>query len=332
MKKRNHRILTVLLCLLLLLCGCGSGKQSASSTEMAVAETMAAAEDVFAGNSDGGFRAAGALNAPAALMEEEAGTANAAEPIPSARKLIRNVSMYVETDDFDTLLDGIRRQTEALGGYTERSDISGQRTNYQGSPLPRSAYLTIRIPSPKLDTFTASVENGSNVINKSETTEDVTLQYSDIESRKKSLTIEQERIWELLEKADSLDAVITLEKRLSEIRYELESMESQLRLYDNQVDYSTVNLSIDEVTVYTPTAPETIGERIKSGFSRRISDVSEFCVNLFVAVITSSPVWLPLALLLLAVLSFLRSRKKKTKQKELPSPDSTAAPSDPTHS
>lgn len=317
MKKRNCRIFTVLLCLLLLLCGCGSGKQSAFTTEMAVAETMAAAEDVFEGNSDGGFRAAGALNAPAALMEEEAGTADAAEPIPSARKLIRNVSMYVETDDFDTLLDGIRRQTESLGGYTERSDISGQRTSYQGSPLPRSAYLTIRIPSPKLDTFTASVENGANVINKSETTEDVTLRYSDIESRKKSLTIEQERIWELLEKADSLDAVITLEKRLSEIRYELESMESQLRLYDNQVDYSTVDLTIEEVTVYTPTAPETISERIRNGFAGSLKSVSDFLINLFVAVIAASPIWISLlGVLLIGFAMFKIFRKRKAKKED----------------
>ena len=46
----------------------------------------------------------------------------------------------------------------------------------------------------------------------------------------------------LKEKADTLDAVIALEKRLSEIRYDLESMESQLRLYDNQVEYSILRL------------------------------------------------------------------------------------------
>ena len=63
--------------------------------------------------------------------------------------------------------------------------------------------------------------------------------------RKKSLEIEQERLWALLEKADSLDAVVALEARLSEIRYELESYTSQLRLYDNQVDYSTVSIYIE---------------------------------------------------------------------------------------
>lgn len=58
------------------------------------------------------------------------------------------------------------------------------------------------------------VEDQANVTERSETTTDVTLQYSDLESRKKTLTTEQERIWALLEKADTLEAVIALEERL----------------------------------------------------------------------------------------------------------------------
>ena len=73
------------------------------------------------------------------------------------------------------------------------------------------------------------------------------------------MTTEQERIWALLEKADTLEAVIALEERLSEIRYQLESMESQLKLYDNQVDYSTVSIHISEVAVYTPTGSQSVG-------------------------------------------------------------------------
>ena len=99
--------------------------------------------------------------------------------------------------------------------------------------------------------YKRQVEDQANVTERSETATDVTLQYSDLESRKKTLTTEQERIWALLEKADTLEAVIALEERLSEIRYQLESMESQLKLYDNQVDYSTVSIHISEAVSYT---------------------------------------------------------------------------------
>ena len=228
---------------------------------------------------------------------------------PSGRKLIRNVSMFVETDSFDRLVDQIRQKTAELSGYMEQSDISGNRASYSS----RSAWMIIRIPSSKLDQFISLVEENGNVAHKSESVQDVTLQYSDLESRKKTLTVEQDRIWALLEKADTLEAVIALEERLSEIRYELESMESRLKLYDNQVEYSTVSVDINEVLPvnFTPTAPETVGQRIHKGFSRNIKNVKEFFINLFVGLIVLIPVWLPLGAIVLIILGTVRFFARK---------------------
>ena len=233
--------------------------------------------------------------------------------VQTGRKLIRNVDMEVEADDFDALLANINSRITSLGGYVEQSSVSGRRAGYQNHPYPRGASIIARIPSDKLDSFVTSVEEAGNVVNKSETTEDITLKYSDIESRKKSLTVEQDRIWALLEKADTLESVIVLEQRLSEIRYELESMESQLKLYDNQVDYSTVTLSISEVIEYTPTAPVTVGQRINRGFSGTVNAVSDFLVGLLVLLISLSPVWVPIAVIAAIIFLRLRSVKHRTK-------------------
>ncbi len=159
----------------------------------------------------------------------------------------------------------------------------------------------MRIPSAHLDPFLSQINEQSNVTNRSESIEDVTLQYSDIESRNKTLAVEQERLWALLEKADTLEAVIALEERLSEIRYELESFESQLRLYDNQVDYSTVYLNIDEVRVFTPTTPDSVTTRIQKGFTRNLEGVVNGLVNFTVWLLSS----LPTLILLAAILALI---------------------------
>ena len=96
------------------------------------------------------------------------------------------------------------------------------------------------------------VEGVSNITYRQENVEDVTLDYVDVESRKKMLETEQQRLLELLETAESLDDILTIESRLTEVQYELDSKESQLRTYDNQIDYSTVYLDINEVVRYTP--------------------------------------------------------------------------------
>ena len=231
--------------------------------------------------------------------------------LPEGRKLIRNITMQVETEEFDRMISGINAKLSELGGYTEQSDISGTSLNYRGQPIPRYANITARIPDDKLDRFVGAVSDSGNVTNKSESTQDVTLQYSDMESRKKSLEIEQERIWQFLEKAESIDTVITLEQRLSDIRYQLESMESQLRLYDNQVDYSTVYLNIAEVTSYTPAAPESAGTRMKNGLAKNFESLITALTNLLIFIITTCPFWIPLAVIAAVILSAVRRHNRK---------------------
>lgn len=222
------------------------------------------------------------------------------QPVQTNRKLIRTAYLTVESTEFDNLLENINQSITALDGYLEQSDISGSSIS-ASSNSRRYAYMVARIPSDKFDQFITKVGEQANITNKSESTQDVTLQYSDIESRKKSLTIEQERIWALLEKAETLEAVITLESRLSEIRYQLESFESQLRLYDNQVDYSTVTLNINEVQVFTPTAPDSVFARIEKGFNRNLTGVSNALVNFFVWFVSSIPILLLLGVIVVMI-------------------------------
>ena len=72
-----------------------------------------------------------------------------------------------------------------------------------------------------------------------------------------SLNAYKSLILELLEKAGTVEDIITIEGRLSEVRYQLEAYASQLRTFDNQVDYSTVHINISEVERETKVEPKT---------------------------------------------------------------------------
>ena len=231
--------------------------------------------------------------------------------LPAGRKLIRNISMNVETDAFETLVSELQTKITQLGGYVEQSDMSGSRIDYNGKPVPRLANMTIRIPANQINSFVSEVETNGNVTDKSESTHDVTLQYSDVESKKRSLEIEQEKLWEFLEKAESIDTVISLQQRLSEIRYQLESMESQLRLYDDQVDYSTVHLNIREVTIFTPVAAESAPTRISKGLSNNFMAFRTITTNFLIGMIITIPFWFPIVLIAGIIIFFTRKNKKK---------------------
>lgn len=315
MKKKNYLFITAAAALLsaTILAGCGA------KTSEAVYETAA-----IGGANQSRYRYDAAApmamekNEAAMEMGEDSGSLTsqtAMQPVSTARKLIRTANLSVETTSFDILISGVSQTVTDMGGYLEQSDISGSSIS-SSSPGRRYAYLVARVPSDKLDLFITQVGEQGNITNKSESTQDVTLQYTDMESRKKSLAIEQERLWALLEKADTLEAVIALESRLSEIRYQLESFESQLRLYDNQVDYSTVSLNVSEVQVFTPTSPDSVATRIQKGFSRNLTNVSLGLVNLFVWFLSSLPVFLVLAVIITVIILIVRaiSRKKPVRR------------------
>lgn len=308
---------------LTVLSGCGAGNSSRSSAnEMYVMETTAASMDMeYADTGVSMERAAASADTAAGVTSGTSSGSENRAAVENGRKLIKTASLEVETEQFEQLMTSLETQIKQIGGYIEDETVSGNQLDWQGNPMMRWANMTVRVPKDQLDEFLNGVESAGNVIRRSENTQDVTLQYSDIESRKKTLKIEQERLWELLEKADSMDSIIALEERLSDIRYELESYESQLRLYDNQIEYSQVNLNISEVKRYTEAVPESTGEQILKGLSDNGRRLAEEMKNFGIRVIVTSPFWIT-AVIIGAVVgclvwkirkAFRKRRVKKTR-------------------
>lgn len=207
----------------------------------------------------------------------------------SMEKIITKADLEVETQEFDSLVNIIKDEIERLGGYDEKTEISGKR--YYSKNTARRGYIIARIPRERLKEFVELVKDNGNVINESSASDNVTLQYIDTQSRKKSLEIEQERLFSLLEKTETLNDIIGLESRLSSIRYELQMYETELRTIDNKVEYSTVTITINEVERITPTVEEkeTVFTRIKNGFSETIYNISEGLTNFFVWFVINLP-------------------------------------------
>ena len=145
-----------------------------------------------------------------------------------------------------------------------------------------------------------------NVTSKNESVEDITLKYVDTESHKKALETEQERLLTLMEQAESMDDIIKIETRLSEIRYELQSYESTLRTYDNQVSYSTVSISINEVDRETAPEKQGFAEELKNRLSDNLYHISHGLRNFAIWFIAAIPYFLILGVIGFAVIKLVR--------------------------
>ena len=211
----------------------------------------------------------------------------------------------MQTRTFDTLKQQLEESIASCGGYIENSSYDAP-----GGQNCRYYYLCVRIPSKELDAFVNKAGELGTITNKSENVRDVTLDYVDKTAYKESLQTEYERVMELLAQAKNLDQILALESKLSELRYEINSYESQLRTYDNQIDYSTVNINISEVE-YEKEMSDTVGSRISSGFRGSLFAVRNFFVNTFVFLVSNLPVLVLLAaVILLAVFLWKKGRKR----------------------
>lgn len=306
--KARLRILGILLAAMVLTSGCGASSKYESAASAPMAMDMVVTEEA----------AAEEYYAEEPMEAEMAGgvTANGevSNTIQVGRKLIRTFDMNIETKEFDEVLSGIQAKVQELGGYIEQSSLDGGSKYY--SHYNRYSNMTVRIPSDKLDGFVENVKESANVTYISESTEDITLKYVDTESRKIALETERDRLLELLEKAETVEDIITIEGRLSEVRYQLESYASQLRTYDNQVDYSTVHININEVDRETKVEPKTFWEEVTEEFDDSLYDMGRGIKNFTIWFLGSSPYLIVWAVVIAVIVVVARTVGKKRKIKK----------------
>lgn len=234
--------------------------------------------------------------------------------VENGRKLIRTVSLSLETKEFDSVLTNLSTKTTELGGYIETSSVNGNSYSHHST---RYASYVIRIPADKLNEFVEVVSELGNVTQKNESVEDVTLRYIDVESHKKALETEQERLLELLSKAENMEEILTIESKLSDIRYEIENYESQLKTMDNQIDYSTVSVYVDEVERVTDTGEKGFFEEIKERFGNSLYVVARGIRGLVIGILGSLPILIVCGGVIAVVVIVVRKiLKKRNMRKE----------------
>lgn len=242
----------------------------------------------------------------------------ASAPALQNRKIIRNADVAVQTLEFDAFLENLNAQVESIGGFVESSSIGGR--GYYSKYTLRTAYIVVRIPAEQLDAFLGVVDGLGNVTHKSTGMRDVTTSYIDYQKHLESLRTEQEALLEILKSATTVEDLITVQNRLSEVRYQIESYESIIRSYDDQIDLSTVNLTVNEVERETVVEPETFWEEVGRRFKESMEDVGENLKDFSAGVLGNAPhiviVLLFFGVQVLIVVLIVRGCKKRSQKRK----------------
>ncbi len=274
------KFLTIALVLAMLLAaGCAASPQTANESSSMPAEAPAASAPAY--DSAGGvFEGA----------QSTADRGSDMEALYGGHKVIATYNLEMMTDAFDEHYSLLTAKAEELGGYMQDGSVSGTKpVTYNDSG--RVASITFRIPADKAEQFMEFAGGTGTITHTSKSTQDVTLDYYDSETRLEVLKTQLERLKSILVTTDNLADIVELEKAIAEVTIEIEQMTTQLRRYDDLIDYSTVYLNMyEERLVVGPAATQSIGERISKGFTSNLSGVGVFLENFFVWFVSSLPV------------------------------------------
>lgn len=255
----------------------------------------------------------------AVVTEAEIQTGNtdsvSAENDLSERKIIKNASLSFNTETYPDFTAALFDSITSHGGYVESSQQYGSDDSYSR----RSMNITARIPADRYDSFMNEAGGAfgfGTQTYKSESQDDVTMNYIDIESHLRALSAEYDVLIELMGKAESLEDTITIQARISELNYQMDSYKSQLRKYDDLISYCTVNIDVSEVIrEVTSTSAVGVGERISAGLSETFDNIGEGLEDFAVWFVVSLPYIIIWAVVIAVVVVIVRAVRKKSKNR-----------------
>ena len=295
----KRKLFAISLAAILLLAGCGGGSKTAEDSQ---APASGATSDYEGGNylpdRENYWDMDSAETAPSEPMPAPPTPAGGSEPSsvyqnPGA-KLIRRAELNIQTEQFDQSLEALNQLVNNCGGYFESANLygGGRRDAY----ATRSGEYVVRIPAQQYNLFLSSTGDLGYVNSKTESSEDVGTQYYDTETRLKTQRTKQERLLALLERAETMEDIISLENALSDVEYQIEMYSSDLRRYDALINFSTFRIYLNEVRQITEEVGETasLGQRMAAGFQASFRGLGQGFQDLLV--------WVSYNLFLTAVL------------------------------
>jgi hypothetical protein len=156
------------------------------------------------------------------------------------RKLIRNGQLEFETKEVKKTKTEIEKICKELNAY-----LSSESENNFGNRLQYNQM--IRVPADQFDVLITRIEPlAIKIENKNINTEDVTEQFIDVEVRLKTKKELEVRYRDILKQAKTVEEIVSIESQIANVRSEIESMEGRLKYLNNQVAFSTLNVTYYE--------------------------------------------------------------------------------------
>lgn len=160
------------------------------------------------------------------------------------RIVIKNASLDIVADHPDQVMDAIGKMAEEMGGFIVSANLY-QDSLPSGVQVPRAS-ITIRVPAERLDEAISRIEEQSDqpVQNKTINSQDVTREYTDLQSRLRNLEAAESQLLKIMDQATKTEDVLSVHNQLTQVREQIEVTKGQIQYYEQSARLSSISTNI----------------------------------------------------------------------------------------
>lgn len=166
--------------------------------------------------------------------------ANRSQQQTAQRLIVKNGEMLLETDTAGEAVSAVSNLAAATGGY-----IINQRVWEQGEFT--YATLTIGVPVTEFERAMNQIRQLGDIKQDIATGEDVTDEFVDLEARLETLEITRGRLQEFLANANKMDNIIKLNKELTQVEEQINTIRGRMNYLANRSAFSTITVQINPI-------------------------------------------------------------------------------------
>jgi hypothetical protein len=283
------------------LSGCSGAGDSGTS-----ADSAAGAADSSA---DGQVKreVAGVAGGTADQAAKPADAPAAVSAVTFDRKLARRADIAITVGDVDVAAAKVRAIAASANGLVTAEAISSEP---EDPALGGFSTITISVPTAELDATLDQLAKLGKVHSRNASTDDVTAEYVDTESRVKTMQASVDRVRALMSQATKLGDIVALEAELSRRQADLEATQSQLAALKDSVALSPVEVRLSTDEQVLEQADDSTGflAGLKAGWAAFTGSVTVLLTGLGAVL----PFAVVLALVVVPLLVWLRRRTPRT--------------------
>ena len=229
-------------------------------------------------------------------------------PVAGDRKVIKTayIELEIEVGKFGSTMFGLTNLAEQNGGF-----ISNSQSYSDSEGNLTSGSITIRIPSNKYNSALNRVKEMGTVKSTSSSGQDVTQEFTDLESRLRNFEAQEEVLLDLMGESKKVSDSLEVQRELSNVQEQIEVIKGRMDYLDDLVSFSTI-----EVYFHEPEPITVAGWGFVEALKRGLRGAVNVFNWLVVAIIITAPLWILTGIILIIVWRVIKARKRRRARKE----------------